>query len=123
MTTIPVPALLVAPTLIAGPLVAYNVLILLSVVLATGSAYLLCRELTGRFVPSLVGGLLFGLSPYMLGHTLSEHLDLTFVFPVPLLVLLAVRSSEVARALVASPSVSPSCCSCSSARRSSCSST
>jgi hypothetical protein len=92
MTTIPVPALLAAPlTLIAGPLVAYNVLILVSVVLATGSAYLLCRELTGRFVPSLVGGLLFGLSPYMLGHTLSEHLDLTFVFPVPLLALLVVR--------------------------------
>ena len=92
MTTIPVPALLAAPlTLTAGPLVAYNVLILSSVVLATGSAYLLCRELTGQFVPSLVGGLLFGLSPYMLGHTLSQHLDLTFVFPVPLLVLLAVR--------------------------------
>jgi hypothetical protein len=92
MTTIPVPALLAAPlTLAAGPLVAYNALILLSVVLATGGAYLLCRELTDRLVPSLVGGLLFGLSPYMLGHMLSQHLDLTFVFPVPLLALLLVR--------------------------------
>src|SRR5205807_3248912 len=92
MTTIPVPALLAAPlTLTAGPLVAYNALILLSVVLATGAAYLLCRELTDRLVPSLVGGLLFGLSPYMLGHMLSQHLDLTFVFPVPLLALLVVR--------------------------------
>lgn len=92
MTTIPVPALLAAPlTLTAGPLVAYNALILLSVVLATGAAYLLCRELTDRLVPSLVGGLLFGLSPYMLGHTLSQHLDLTFVFAVPLLALLVVR--------------------------------
>jgi hypothetical protein len=92
MTTIPVPALLAAPlTLTAGPLVAYNALILLSVVLATGAAYLLCRELTDRLVPSVVGGLLFGLSPYMLGHMLSQHLDLTFVFPVPLLALLVVR--------------------------------
>jgi hypothetical protein len=92
MTTIPVPALLALPlTLTAGPLVAYNALMLLAVVLATGAAYLLCRELTGRFAPSLAGGLLFGLSPYMLGHTLSDHLDLTFVFPVPLLVLLVVR--------------------------------
>src|SRR5204863_425626 len=87
MTTIPVPALLAAPlTLTAGPLVAYNALILLSVVLATGAAYLLCRELTDRLAPSLAGGLLFGLSPYMLGHMLSQHLDLTFVFPVPPLV-------------------------------------
>ncbi|TML94838.1 MAG: hypothetical protein E6G03_10840 [Actinobacteria bacterium] len=92
MTTIPVPALLAAPlTLTAGPLVAYNALILLSVVLATGAAYLLCRELTDRLAPSLAGGLLFGLSPYMLGHMLSQHLDLTFVFPVPLLALLVVR--------------------------------
>jgi hypothetical protein len=92
MTTIPLPALLATPvTLTAGPLVAYNVLILLSVVLATGAAYLLCRELTGRLAPSFAGGLLFGFSPYMLGHTLSQHLDLTFVFPIPLLVLLVVR--------------------------------
>src|SRR4030081_2083131 len=75
MTTIPLPALLATPvTLTAGPLVAYNVLILLSVVLATGAAYLLCRELTGRLAPSFAGGLLFGFSPYMLGHTLSQHL-------------------------------------------------
>jgi hypothetical protein len=92
MTTIPAPALLGAPlTVLAGPLVAYNALIVLSVVSAAGAAYLLCRELTGRLVPSVVGGLLFGLSPYMLGHLLSQHLDLTFVFPVPLLALLIVR--------------------------------
>jgi hypothetical protein len=92
MTTIPAPALLGAPlTVLAGPLVAYNALIVLSVVSAAGAAYLLCRELTGRLVPSVVGGLLFGLSPYMLGHLLSQHLDLTFVFPVPLVALLIVR--------------------------------
>ena len=92
MTTIPGPALLGLPvTLTAGPLVAYNVLILLAVPLASAAAYLLCLELTDHFAASLVGGLVFGLSPYMLGHTLSQHLDLTFVFPVPLLALLVVR--------------------------------
>jgi hypothetical protein len=92
MTTIPVPALFALPiTMTFGPLVAYNVLILLAVPLASAAAYLLCWELTHRFSASLLGGLLFGLSPYMLGHTLSQHLDLTFVFPVPLLALLAVR--------------------------------
>jgi hypothetical protein len=92
MTTIPFQSLLALPvTLTAGPLVAYNALIVLAVPFAAGAAYLLCHELTGRFWPSLAGGLLFGLSPYMLGHTLSQHLDLTFVFPVPLLALLVVR--------------------------------
>jgi hypothetical protein len=92
MTTIPVPALLALPiTLTAGPLVAYNVLIVLAVPLAAAAAYLLCRELTASVAASVVGGVLFGLSPYMLGHTLSQHLDLTFVFPIPLLALLVIR--------------------------------
>jgi hypothetical protein len=92
MTTIPVPALVAAPiTLTAGPLVAYNLLMLAAVITAAAAAYLLCYELTRRVGPSVLGGLAFGLSPYMLGHTLSQHLNLTFVFPLPLLVLLGVR--------------------------------
>ena len=92
MTTIPVPALLGLPlTLTVGPLAAYNVLMFAAVVLAAGAAYLLCHELTGKVAASTLGGLLFGLSPYMLGHTLSQHLDLTMVFPLPLMVLLGIR--------------------------------
>ena len=89
MTTIPALSLLGLPlTLTAGPLVAYNVLMLAAPILAAGAGYLLCRELTGRTAPALIGGLLFGLSPDMLGHMLSQHLDLTFVCPLPLLALL-----------------------------------
>ena len=47
ITTIPVPALIASPlTLLAGPLVSYNVLMILAVPLAAGAAYLLCWELT-----------------------------------------------------------------------------
>jgi hypothetical protein len=92
MTSIPVPSLLAVPlTLTAGPLVAYNVLMVAAIVLASAGAYLLCFELTGRVLPSLLGSAVFALSPYMLGHTLSQHLDLTFVFPLPFLALLGVR--------------------------------
>jgi hypothetical protein len=92
MTTIPLLSGLALPvTLTAGSLVAYNVLMFLAVVLAAGAGYLLCRELTGRAAPAVIGGLLFGLSPYMVGHSLSQHLDLVFVFPLPLLALLVVR--------------------------------
>jgi hypothetical protein len=92
MTSVPVPALLALPlTLLAGPLVAYNVWMVAAVVLAAAAAYLLCFELTAQVVPSMLGAAVFGLSPYMLGHTLSQHLDLTIVFPLPLLALLGVR--------------------------------
>jgi hypothetical protein len=92
ITSMPVPALFASPiTLTAGPLAAYNVLMLAAVVLATAAAYLLCHQLTGRVAPSIVGALLFGLSPYMLGHMMSQHLDLTLVFPLPLLALVGVR--------------------------------
>jgi hypothetical protein len=61
MTSIPVPALLALPlTLTAGPLVAYNVLMLAAVVLATAAAFLLCHELSGQVVPAVLGGLVFG---------------------------------------------------------------
>jgi hypothetical protein len=92
LTTIPGIALLAAPlTLTIGPLASYNLLMIAAAPLAAGAAYLLCRELTGRTLASLVGGLLFGLSPYLLGHTMSQHLDLVFVFPLPLVALVCVR--------------------------------
>src|SRR5579872_5400011 len=92
MTTIPFQALVALPiTLAAGPLVASNVLMLAAVLLAAAAAYLLFYELTGNPAASSFGGVLFALSPYMLGHTVSEHLNLTMVFPLPLLALLGVR--------------------------------
>jgi hypothetical protein len=92
MTSVPVPALVALPlTLLAGPLVAYNVWMVAAVVLAAAAGYLLCFELTAKVLPSLLGAAVFAFSPYMLGHTLSQHLDLTVVFPLPLLALLGVR--------------------------------
>jgi hypothetical protein len=92
MTSIPVPALLGAPlTLAAGPLAAYNALMVVSVLAAAAAAFLLCYELTEHAAAAAAGGLVFALSPYMLGHTMSQHLNLVFVFPLPLLILLLVR--------------------------------
>ena len=82
-TGAPGPSLLVSPlTLAAGPVVSYNLLALLACPLAAWSAFLLCRHVTGRFAPSLLGGYLFGFSTYMLGHV-GIHVNLELVFPVP----------------------------------------
>jgi hypothetical protein len=78
-----------------GEPATYNIVVALMLPLAAFSAFLLCHRVTGAFWPSVVGGYLFGFSPYMLGEVLS-HLDLIAVFPVPLIALLTLRRLEAA---------------------------
>ena len=68
----------------------YNLVVALALPLAAFCAFLLCHRVTGAFWPSVVGGYLFGFSPYMLGQVLT-HLDLVSVWPVPLIALLTLR--------------------------------
>jgi len=94
VTPIPVPSLLLAPiTLVAGPVVAYNAFALLAPTLAAWTAFLLCRHLTAATGASLVGGYLFGFSPYMLAN-LQGVPNLATVALLPLCVLLIVRHVE-----------------------------
>ncbi len=90
-TSLPGIAIVVWPiTSLFGPIVAYNVIAVLSPVLAALSAYALCRHLTGRLGPSVLGGGLFGFSSYELGQ-LTSHLQVALIFLVPLVVLLVLR--------------------------------
>ncbi len=76
--------------LIVGEPATYNLIVILALPLAAFSAFLLCRRVTGSFWPSVLGGYIFGFSPYMLGQAL-EHLVLIAVFPVPLIALIALK--------------------------------
>ncbi|MGH7836291.1 MAG: hypothetical protein ACREQC_00545, partial [Candidatus Binataceae bacterium] len=90
----PLVAVVVAPlTAIAGPVITYNVIGLAAPALAAWCAFLLCRRIAGGWGPALVGGYLFGLSPYMLGQLIGGHLNLLLVFPAPLIALLIVLAS------------------------------
>ena len=73
-----------------GEPTTYNILVTLMPPLAALSAFLLCRRVTGAFWPSVLGGYIFGFSPYMLGQVL-EHLVLVAVFPVPLIALVTLN--------------------------------
>ncbi len=73
-----------------GEPAAYNIIAMLALPLAAFSAFLLCRRVTSAFWPSILGGYVFGFSPYMLGQVL-EHLVLIAVFPVPLVVLVTLK--------------------------------
>ncbi len=90
-TTVPGAALALAPvTLLFGPVLSYNLLMLTSPILAAFFAFLLCRYITRSFAASLVGGYLFGFSAYMSANLLG-HLHLVLIFPIPAAVHLTLR--------------------------------
>jgi len=90
-TDMPGPSLLLAPiTLAFGPVVTWNVIQLASPALSAWTAYLLCCHVTGRTLPSLVGGYIYGFSPYMLSQ-LTGAPCLALVPLVPVFVLLVLR--------------------------------
>ena len=101
--SVPGLALLFAPlTLLVGPVASYNVAATFLPAVAAWTCFLLCRHLTRRLGPSLVGGYLFGFSSYVLGQE-EGHLNVSAVFLVPLIVLVIVRFVEsdlTARGLV-----------------------
>jgi hypothetical protein len=77
-----------------GPIVSYNILCLIAPAAGAFSAFVLCRYECGRFGPALVGGYIFGFSPYMLSHILA-HMFLILVFPIPLLVYIVLLRIDV----------------------------
>ena len=97
VTAIPPIALLVAPlTLTAGPIVTFNLLVILAPPLAAWAAFVLCRRMTRKFWPSLAGGAVFGFSAYEINHIAAGQLNLTYSLLVPLLAYLFVLWREQA---------------------------
>ena len=90
---VPGPALLTWPvTAVFGPLASLNLLKATAPALAAWAAYLVCHRLTHRFWPSVVGGCLFGFSAYVAGN--MAFVNLSLIFPVPLLVYVVIRHVE-----------------------------
>jgi hypothetical protein len=100
-TTVPLPSLVVWPvTASAGPIAAFNALTLAALPLSAWAAFILCRHLSHRWWPALLGGYVFGFSAYMLGQQSCGHLSLTITFLVPFVVLITLRAiaGEIASA-------------------------
>jgi hypothetical protein len=91
-TTSPTVALLVAPiTATLGPLVSFNLTLLLAPPTAAWGAFVVARRITGRFWASLPGGAVFGFNVYMLDHSISGQPNLTVTVLLPLIAYLVVR--------------------------------
>jgi hypothetical protein len=98
-TFLPTAAGALAPlTVLFGPVLSYNVLAIGSPALAAFTAYLLCRRVTGRELPAIAGGYLFGFSSYEFAQLLG-HINLALIFLMPLFVHVALRrvDGEISR--------------------------
>jgi hypothetical protein len=92
--TVPLLSVLSAPlTLLDGPIADYNALALAAPVLCATTAFVLCRYVTRARGPSIVGGAIFGFSPYVIGNEQVSALSLMYVALVPLAIWLVLRRS------------------------------
>jgi hypothetical protein len=83
------PSLVLSPvTVLWGPIVSYNVLVLLSMWLSGWCAFLAVRRYSKRWVSAAIGGLLYECSPFMASQITGHAQLFVAVFP-PLLVLFA----------------------------------
>jgi hypothetical protein len=94
LTSIPLLSCIIMPvTLLGGPVLAFNLLVLACPTLAGFAAYALCLFITRRYAAALIGGYLYGFSSYEIGHVCA-HLNLDFAAFIPCLVLIALARLE-----------------------------
>ncbi len=98
-TSVPLLALLGLPfTLMAGPVLAFNVLNLAGPFLAACGAYALCLYITEVPAASMLGGFLFGFSAYEMARaSVQLNLEFTVFIPCLLLVILARLDDRIGR--------------------------
>lgn len=87
-TSVIVPGSLISPvTLVFGPVVAYNTLLVLAPIATAGTAYLAIRRHVAHNVPAVLGALSFAFCPFMIAHG-RGHLHLVLLALLPLIALL-----------------------------------
>ncbi|HEX4579820.1 MAG TPA: hypothetical protein VH498_07450 [Candidatus Dormibacteraeota bacterium] len=88
-TSMVLPGVVLAPlTLVAGPYVAYDVLIIAAPVLSAWAAFAALRRFVDSPVAAWVGGLVYGFSPALLAESLGHaQTELAWFPPVVLLLL------------------------------------
>jgi hypothetical protein len=86
-TSVLLPATILSPvTAFAGPVLSYNLYLTLAPALSAWSAYLFIRRFVPAMIPSAVGGLVYGFSPFIAAQSLG-HAMLTMAALPPLIFL------------------------------------
>ncbi|HUY24689.1 MAG TPA: hypothetical protein VMV09_05215 [Candidatus Saccharimonadales bacterium] len=74
-------------TVVAGVVTAYNLLVVLAIVSSALASWHACRRWVARPLAAVVGGAMFGFSPFVLGQALQGHANLMLVPTIPLCAL------------------------------------
>jgi hypothetical protein len=69
-----------------GPVLTYNISVILQLALAAFFARLLCLRVSQHAAAATIGGIVFGFSPFLLSRALGQ-ISLVTAFPIPLYVL------------------------------------
>jgi hypothetical protein len=92
--SVPFVALAAAPvTWLWGPIVSYNVVLIVTPILGAWSAFWLCRYVTKSPWASVLAGLAYGFSTYAVTE-LSGHLHLAVTFCLPLIGLCVLKALD-----------------------------
>ncbi|HLY21606.1 MAG TPA: hypothetical protein VKT83_03975 [bacterium] len=87
-TAVPFVGLVMSPvTVSAGPILSYNLALILSLIVSAWSAYFAAVRVFGcGFLPALLAGAVYGFSPFQTAHAVG-HLHMTTAFTPPLFLL------------------------------------
>ena len=87
-TSLPLPGLLLTPVTDAwGPVLSFNLVLVLGYGLSAWCAYLAIRRFVPGHLAAGVGGLVYGFSPAILGQAAHPHMTLAFLVPLLLLAM------------------------------------
>jgi hypothetical protein len=82
-------AVLLSPvTELFGPIVSFNLTLVLAAPVSAWTAFVAARRLTSRFWPALAAGIVYGFSWYEVGETAVGHPNLCVIMLLPLVVYL-----------------------------------
>jgi hypothetical protein len=88
-TPVPAAAVLLSPITAAfGPVVSFNLTLLLGAPVSGWAAFLAARRLTGRFWAALIAGAVYGFSWYEVDETGAGHPNLYLIMLLPLMLYL-----------------------------------
>jgi hypothetical protein len=83
-------AVLLSPvTELFGPVVSFNLTLVLAAPVSAWAAFMAARQLTGRFWAALAAGAVYGFSWYEVGQSQVGHPNLCVIMMLPLMVYLA----------------------------------
>jgi hypothetical protein len=104
VASLPLLSLIGAPTtLIGGPVLTFNLMILCAPVLSAWMAYFLCLRISGSAPAAVIGGYLFGFSAYEMAQDVASlNLSVTLIVPALLIVVLKRLDGELGRAAAVS---------------------